>query len=100
MNEEYRSFLIYGRASPVETTLLACITEWCPSGAIDYRRPNRSLVELTRFRVLAFPLNDEATAECFGLEIARLLVDVYYRELVIERYETEKRIIQRSHRRR
>jgi hypothetical protein len=95
MNEEYRSFLIYSRESPVETTLLACITEWCPSGAIDYRRRDRSLVELTRFRVPAFPLNDEATAECFGLEIARLLVDVYYRELVIERYETEKRIIQR-----
>ena len=50
----------------------------------------RSLVELTRFRVSAFPLNDEATAERFGLEIARLLVDVYYRELVTERYETEK----------
>jgi hypothetical protein len=94
MNEEYRSFLIYGRASPMVTTLLACITEWCPSGAIDYRRRDRSLVELTpRFGVPAFPLNDEATAEGFGLEIARLLVDVYYGELVIERYETKKRII-------
>ena len=82
------------------TTLLACITEWCPSGAIDYRRPNRSLVEPTRFRIPAFPLNDEASAECFGLEIARLLVDLYYRELVIERYETEKRIIQQRRRRR
>jgi hypothetical protein len=100
MNEEYRSFCIYGRASPITTTLLACITEWCPSGAIDYRRRDHSLVELTRFRVPAFPLNDEATAECFGLEIARLLVDVHYRELVTDRYETEKRIIQQSRRRR
>ena len=99
MNEEYRTFLIYGRASPVETTLLACITEWCPSGAIDYRRHDRSLVELTRFRVSAFPLNDEATAERFGLEIAHA-GGCLLRELVIERYETEKRIIQRSRRRR
>ena len=92
--------MIYGRSSPITTTLLACITERCPSGAIDYRRPDRSLVELKRFLVPAFPLNDEATAECFGLEIARLLVDIYYRELVIERHETEKRIIQQGRRRR
>ena len=98
MNDEYRSFLIYGRSSPITTTLLACITQWCPSGAIDYRRPDRSLVELTRFRVPAFPLNDEATAECFGLEIARLLVDIFYRDLAIERYEAEKRIIQQNRR--
>jgi hypothetical protein len=100
MNEEYRSLCIYGSASPVETTLLACITEWCPSGAIHYRRRDRSLVELTRFRVPAFPLNDEATAECFGLEIARLLVDTCYRDLVIEHYEKEKRHFQQSRRRR
>ena len=98
MNEKYRSLCIYSRLSPTATTLLACITEWCPSGAIDYRRHDRSLVELTRFRVSAFPLNDEATAERFGLEIARLLVDVYYCDLAIERYEREKRIIQRSRR--
>jgi hypothetical protein len=98
LNEEYRSFSINGGASPIETTLLGCITEWCPRGAIDYRRRDRSLVELTRFRVPVFPLDDEATAECFGLEIARLLVDSCYRELVIERYETEKRHIQQSRR--
>jgi hypothetical protein len=92
LNEEYRSFSINGGASPIETTLLGCITEWCPRGAIDYRCRDRSLVELTR--VPAFPLDDEPTAECFGLEIARLLVDSCYRELVIERYEMEKRYIQ------
>src|SRR5690242_6848969 len=70
---------ISGSASHMLTTLLACIAEWYPSGAIDYRRRDRSLVELTRFPVPAFPLNDEATAECFGLEITCLLVDVYYR---------------------
>ena len=96
MKDEYRTFLIYGSASPVRKTLLGCITEWFPRGAIDYRRRDRSLVELTRFRVPAFPLNDEATAECFGLEIARLLVDVYYRELVIEHDQAEKRYIQQS----
>ena len=70
-----------------------------PRGAIDYRRRDRSLMELTRFRVPAFPLDDEATAECFGLETPALLVDSCYRELVIERYETEKRVIQQSRRR-
>jgi len=96
LNEEYRSFSINGGASPIETTLLGSITEWCPRGAIDYRRRNCSLVELTRFRVPAFPLADEATAERFGLEIARLLVDSCYRDLVIERYETEKRLVKQS----
>ena len=68
MNDEYRSFCISGDSSPIETTLLGRITEWCPSGSIDYRRQDRSLVELTRFRVPAFPLDDQPTAECFGLE--------------------------------
>ena len=70
------------------------MTEWCPSGAIDYPRPDRSLVELMRFRVPAFPLNDEETVECFGLEIARLLVDVYYRELRVERDAAEEAVHQ------
>ena len=79
MNDEYRSFCITGGASPIEATLLGQITEWCPEGSIDYRRRDRSVVELTRFRVSTFPLDDQPTVECFGLEVARLLVDVCYR---------------------
>jgi hypothetical protein len=88
------------QTAPVETTLLACIREWCPSGAIVYRRRDRSLVELRRFHVPGFPLNDEATAECFGLEIARLFVDTCYRELLVERDAAEKWYLQQSRRRR
>jgi hypothetical protein len=40
---------------------------------------NGVISEMTRFR---FPMNcdDEDVAKCFGLEIARLLLDVSFRE--------------------
>jgi hypothetical protein len=41
---------------------------------------------------------DEKVAKWFGFELARLIVDSCYRDLVIERYKTERRRIQQSRR--
>jgi hypothetical protein len=40
--------------------------------------------------------DDEDVAKCFGLEIARLLLDTSYRDFAIARYESEKRMIRES----
>jgi hypothetical protein len=40
--------------------------------------------------------DDKAVAERFGLELARLFVDAFYRDFVIQRYETEKRRIKQK----
>ena len=67
-----------------------------------FKHSNGVISELTRFR---FPMNceDEDVAKCFGLEIARLLLDVSFRGFQLARYKSEKRLIdqsRRSHRRR
>jgi hypothetical protein len=100
MKGQYRGFNLYGSAEPVLERLLGRITQWSPTGSIDYSRRNGSLVELTRFRLPSMTIDDEAVAKRFGLELARLLVDSCYRDLVIARYETEKRHIDRDRMRR
>ena len=98
MTEPYRTFHISGGAEPLPETLLGRISDWCATGSIDYRRADRSVVELMRFRLLCMKFADEKVAQWFGLELARLIVDSCYRDLVIERYDTEKRHIQTSRR--
>ena len=97
---DYRGFTIYSRPIPVLRELLGHITEWYPAGTIDYTRRDRSVVELTRFRLPSFEVGDKDVAERFGLELGRLLVDACYRDLVIARYESEKAYVQRSRSRR
>ena len=97
---DYRGFTIYSTPAPVLRELLGRISEWHPSGTIDYRRRDRSLVELTRFRLPCLELDDKDLAEHFGFELGRLLVDACYRDLVIARYESEKARVQRSRSRR
>lgn len=87
---EYRSFQIYSMPAPVLRELLGHISAWYLAGSIDYRRRDRSLVELARFRLRCLELDDQDVAEAFGLEVGRLIVDVCYRDLVIKRYETER----------
>ena len=94
MTDSYRTFQISGGAEPVLETLLGRINGWYARGDIDYRRPDRSVVELTRFRFPCMKFDDEDVAKWFGLELARLIVDSCYRDLVIKRYEAEKRRIQ------
>jgi len=56
---------------------------------------NGVITELTRF---VFPMNcdDKNVAKRFELEIARLLLDVSFRDFAIARYESEKRLIMQS----
>ena len=44
--------------------------------------------------------DDEEVAKCFGLEIARLLLDASFRDFQIARYESEKRMIMERRQRR
>jgi len=79
MDEEYRGFKLYGSSEPISETLLGRVTQWKPTGCIAFKHTNGVLTELTRFR---FPMNcdDEEVAKCFGLEIARLLLDTSFRD--------------------
>src|ERR1044071_4445405 len=98
MKDEHRGFKLYGGCEPLSETLLGNVTHWKPTGCIAFKHPNGVISELTGFR---FPMNcdDEEVAKCFGLEIARLLLDTSFRDFQIARYESEKRMIQQSRRR-
>jgi hypothetical protein len=76
------------------------VTQWYPTGSIDYLRRDHSLVELTRFRFKAMNFDEKVIAEWFGLRIARIVLDSSYREFAIARYEAEKRLVKRSRLRR
>ena len=60
-----------------------------------YQRPNNSVVKLTTLNVHNFELENREVAELIGLELARLIVDTCYPELLREREETE-RVIKRQ----
>jgi hypothetical protein len=75
MTEAYRTFHISGGAEPSLETLLGCINNWYATGSILNQRPDRSVVELMRFRLSCVKFDDEGTAKMFGLELARLFVD-------------------------
>jgi hypothetical protein len=91
MTEPYRSFHINGGVEPIPESLLGRITAWYATGSIDFRRADHSVTELTRFRLPGMKFEDENVAKRFGLELARLFVDAFYRDFVIQRYEIEKR---------
>jgi hypothetical protein len=95
---QYRGFKLYGGHEPVCETLLGGVTGWKPTGCIAHKHRNGALTELTRFR---FPMNcdDEDVAKCFGLEIARLLLDASFGDFAKARYESQKRMINQSRRR-
>ena len=98
MNQEYRGFNLYGGCEPFSETLLGKVTKWKPTGCIAFKHRNGVIAELTRFK---FPMtcDDEDVAKCFGLEIARLLLDASFQDFQIARYESEKRMIQQNRRR-
>src|SRR5215467_14343597 len=89
---QHRGFNLYGGCEPITKTLLGNVTQWKPTGCIAHKHRNGVIAELTRFR---FPMNcdDEDVAKCFGLEIARLLLDASFSEFAMARYESEKRNI-------
>jgi hypothetical protein len=96
MTDEHRTFSIYSTAMPITDQLMGHISRWYPAGSIDYRRRDHSVLELTRFQIKSLDFDDKPIAELFSLELGRLLVDTHYRELVIERYESEKKRIQKG----
>jgi hypothetical protein len=99
MKDEHRGFKLYGGCESVSETLLGRVTQCKPTGCIAHKHRNGVITELTRFR---FPMNcdDEEVAKCFGLEIARLVLDSSFRDFQIARYESEKRMIIESRKRR
>ena len=61
-----------------------------PGATVLYQRPNNSVVELTKLDVNNFELENREVAELIGLELARLIVDTCYLDLMREREETER----------
>jgi hypothetical protein len=51
MTESYRTFHISGDVEPMSETLMGHIMAWHAKGSIEFRRHDRSVVELTRFRL-------------------------------------------------
>ena len=76
--QQHNGFWISGRAVPGPPNT----DYWTPAGAVLFQRDNGSLVELVRFNLESFDLADQGVAELFGLEVARLVVDTSYAELV------------------
>ncbi|MDP9131399.1 MAG: hypothetical protein M3N35_13540 [Candidatus Binatota bacterium] len=76
--EQYKDFWIasHARPGPPYTQY------WNPSGAVYYQRLDNSIVELERFTLEFFDIDDRGVAELFGLEVARLVVDTGSPELV------------------
>jgi hypothetical protein len=98
MNEQHRGFNLYGGSDPITETLLGDVTKWKPTGSIAFNHSNGVITELARFR---FPMtiDDEDVAKCFGLEIARLLLDSSFGDFAKTRYEREKRMARDSRQR-
>ncbi len=63
---------------------------WTPAGAVLFQRANGSVVELVRFTLHTFELDDQGVAELFGEELARLVVDTSHLQLVAMRRSVER----------
>jgi len=74
-------------------------TYWNPSGDVPFQRANGSVVELVRFTLHTFEFDDEDVAAWFGLELARLVVDTCYPELMRKQQDVEQRTKKPSPRR-
>ena len=93
--QQHNGFWISGTAVPG----LPYTDYWSPSGAVLFQRANGSLVELVRFALDSCELDEEGVAALFGLELARLVVDTCYAELVCERRHFEQPPVKLLHRR-
>jgi hypothetical protein len=95
MMQQHNGFWISGSAVPGPPYT----TYWNPSGDVLIQCDNGSLVELVRFTLHTFELDDDGVAALFGLELARLLVDTCSSELMRKRQDIERRSTTPSHRR-
>jgi hypothetical protein len=87
MQEQYKDLWISGHATPGYPGG----NNSTPGATVLYQRPNNSVVELTTLNVHNFELENREVAELIGLELARLLVDTCYPELLREREAVEQR---------
>jgi len=85
--QQHNGFWISGRAVPGPPNT----DYWTPAGAVLFQRPNGSVVEFVRFNLGSFELVDQGITELFGLEIARLVVDTNYADLVAMQRDVERR---------
>ena len=92
---QYNGFWISGSAMPGPPYT----HYWTPGGAVLFQRQNSSVVELVRFNLESFELEDQGVAALFGLELARLVVDTSYPELMEMRRDVERRTTELSRRR-
>ena len=91
MMEQYKDLWISGHSIPG----YPCGHNSTPGASVLYQRPDNSVVGLTTLDVRNFAFEDREVTELIGLELARLIVDTRYPELMREREETE-RIIERQ----
>jgi hypothetical protein len=89
--EQYKDLWISGHATPGYPGAFNST----PCASVLYQRPDNSVVELTKLNVHNFAFQDHEVAELIGLELARLIVDTCYPELLNERQEIE-RVIKRQ----
>ena len=95
MQEQYKDLWISGHAIPG----YPAGHNLTPGASVLYQRPNNSVVELTRLDIPNFAFEDRDVTELIGLELARLIVDTCYPELMREREESERRVVERQGRR-
>ena len=93
MMEQYKDLWISGHSTPGYPGA----NNSTPGASVSYQRPDNSVVDLTNLDVHNFAFEDREVAELIGLELARLIVDTCYPELMRERDETE-RVIERHSR--
>jgi len=89
--EQYQEFWISGHAIPGYAGAHGSTL----GATVLYQRPDNSVVELTKLDLHNFTFEDHDVANLIGLELARLIVDTCYPELLREREETE-RVIKRE----
>ena len=95
MMEQHNGFWISGSAVPGPPNT----DYWNPSGAVLFQRTNGSVVELARFTLDSFDVADQDPAALFGVELARLVVDTSYSELVAMQRVIDRQTNKPPHRR-
>jgi hypothetical protein len=93
--EQHKGYWISGTARPGPPNTAYCT----PGGAVLFQRANGSVVELARFTLHSFDVADQDEAAWFGVELARLVVDTCYSELVTKQRDVERRINKPPYRR-
>jgi hypothetical protein len=71
MDQEYKGFLISGEAGMVHPFS----RDSYPAGTICKHGRASSIVEVMRFELRSFAMDDAELAKLFGLEVCRMVVD-------------------------